>query len=210
MRQPQLIHALVPLSLFEALKNIDTPVDDGLNDVAPEIVAKRLGLSPTVAAQIDRFRDAAREGGAAPVDEVVSIFRLVARRPDAALVFADAGRRAARYAARAGGFSVRAILTASPGGIRRRLGLRSARRVAAKFLAADLRSRHGLAEVKVPAPLSLEAAPDGKACAFYGAAFGELLRLMAGFEGVMVHAQCRGRGGAVCEWRAAKAEGYDA
>ena len=34
------------------------------------------------------------------LDETVGVFRLVGRRPDAALVYADAGRRAARYAAR--------------------------------------------------------------------------------------------------------------
>ena len=34
------------------------------------------------------------------LDEAVSVLRLVGRRADAPLVFADAGRRAARYAAR--------------------------------------------------------------------------------------------------------------
>src|SRR4051794_41302665 len=65
------------------------------------MVVRRLGLSPTVAAQIQRYRGAAERDGSVELDEAVSVLRLVGRRPDAALVFADAGRRAARYATRA-------------------------------------------------------------------------------------------------------------
>ena len=39
--------AVVPLSLLEALRNLDTPVGDGLEELAGEIVAKRFGLSGT-------------------------------------------------------------------------------------------------------------------------------------------------------------------
>jgi hypothetical protein len=84
---------IVPLSLLEALRNLDTPVEDGLDELAGEIVSKRLGLSSTVAAQIQRYQYALRRGGRVPLDECVAVFRLVSRRPDAALVFADAGGR---------------------------------------------------------------------------------------------------------------------
>jgi len=86
--------AIVPLSLLEALRNLDTPVGDGLDELAGEIVSKRFGLSSTVAAQIQRYQEAHRRGLPVPVDETVGVFRLVGRRPDAALVYADAGRRA--------------------------------------------------------------------------------------------------------------------
>ena len=36
-------------------------------------------------------------------------------------------------------------------------------------------------EVRMGEPLSVLALPDGAACAFYGAAYGELLRLMTAF-----------------------------
>ena len=39
------VHAIIPLSLLEALRNLDTPVEDGLEELAGEIVSKRLGLS---------------------------------------------------------------------------------------------------------------------------------------------------------------------
>ena len=46
------VHAVIPLCLLEAMRNLDTPIDDGLAELAQEMVSKRLGLSTTVAAQI--------------------------------------------------------------------------------------------------------------------------------------------------------------
>ena len=129
--------AVVPLSLLEALRNLDTPVGDGLEELAGEIVAKRFGLSGTVAAQIQRYQDAYRRGLPVPLDETVGVFRLVGRRPDAALVYADAGRRAARYAARGASAPVRMLLTTSPGFIRRRIGAGAASRAARRIFSAS-------------------------------------------------------------------------
>src|SRR5918994_629125 len=133
------VPALIPLSLLEAIRNLDTPVEDGLEELAEEIVVRRLGLSPTVAAQIQRYRHAAERGGSVEVDETVSVLRLIGRRVDAALVFADAGRRAARYAARGRGGSSRTLLKLSPQKVARRLALRSAARVARRAFGGDLR-----------------------------------------------------------------------
>jgi len=200
--------AIVPLSLLEALRNLDTPVGDGLEELAGEIVAKRFGLSSTVAAQIQRYQEAFRRGLPVPLDETVGVFRLVGRRPDAALVFADAGRRAARYAARGVSWPVRFILGASPGFLRRRVGAGAASRAARRTSAASLEFQGRSARAVVPEPLSLLATAEGQACAFYGAALAELLRTLTGFEGAMVHGRCRGRGDDTCRWQAAAAEGY--
>ena len=62
---------------------------------------------------------------------------------------------------------------------------------------------HAGAKALAQKALAIRATPDGAACALYGAAFTELLRLFANFEGSMVHVSCRGAGGAACEWRAA-------
>jgi len=200
--------AIVPLSLLEALRNLDTPFEDGLEELAGEIVAKRFGLSSTVAAQIQRYQDADRRGLPVPVEETVAVFRLVGRRPDAALVYADAGRRAARYAARGTPFAVRLLLGAAPGFVRRRVGARAAVRAARRIFAAALVVRGRSAEAVIAQPLSLLATAEGRACSFYGAALAELLRTLTGFEGAMVHARCRGRGDDTCRWLAAAAEGY--
>lgn len=202
------VNAILPLSLLEAMRNIDTPVEDGLEELAGEIVSKRLGLSPTVAAQIARYDWAA--GRSAPVsrEEAVAVFRLVGRRPDAELVFADAGRRAARRAAREAGVAPRALLGLVPDAAARPFGLALARRLARRVFGGMLSLKDAEARAEVPAPVGLEDVPDGLGCGFYGAAFNELLRGLAGFEGALLHQTCRSRGDATCTWRASAVGGY--
>lgn len=203
------VAALIPLSLLEALRNLDTPVEDGLDELAEEIVVRRLGLSPTVAAQIQRYRQTAERGGTVDLDEVLSVIRLVGRRPDAALVFADAGRRAARYAARTGGRSSRTLARMSPKGWAQRITLRSVARLARTVFDGELNSRPPVVEFKMSAPLSIVALPSGEACLFYGSAYLELLRGLTGFEGALLHEHCRSRGDGACFWRTATAEVYE-
>lgn len=197
------------MSLLEALRNLDTPVEDGLEELAGEIVSKRLGLSATVAAQIARYQDQVRRGEPVSVDEAVSVFRLAGRRPDAQLVFADAGRRAARYAARSAPALSRAGVRLMPGGLGRSIGASTAQRAAKRVLAIDLDVGEDGATAEVTKPLSILALSDGSACTFYGSALGELLRVLTGFEGAMVHERCRGRGDDACRWRATAVGGYD-
>lgn len=201
------IPAFLPLSLLEAIRNLDTPVEDGLELLAKDIVARRLGLSGTVAAQIARYRDAADREGTVTDDELASVLRLVGRRPDAPLAFADAGRRAARYAVRGSGS--RALVKVSPSGLGQRLSRRAARRVAAACFRGELTARGPDLEVRMTHPPSVNAVPDGSACAFYGAAYGELLRSLVGFEGTMVHEHCEGRGDPACLWRGHRAGDYE-
>ncbi|MFL5519722.1 MAG: hypothetical protein ACJ8B6_02215 [Gemmatimonadales bacterium] len=201
------IPALVPLSLLEALRNLDTPLEDGLPELSPEVVAKRLGLSGTVAAQIERYQEGMEREEPVPRAEAVGVFRLVGRRPDAALAFADAGRRAARHAARGAG-SAHALARVAPAGFTRTLGLRAARKVASKRFEAELRAAGAVIEARIASSLSIEALPDGGACTYFGALFAELLRCLGGFEGAMTHDRCRARGDQLCAWRWAEAEGY--
>jgi hypothetical protein len=203
------VPALIPLSLLEAIRNLDTPVEDGLDELAEEIVVRRLGLSPTVAAQIQRYRQAAERGGSVELEETISVLRLVGRRVDAHLVFADAGRRAARYAARGRGRSSRTLAKVSPGRVARRLALRSAARLARAIFGGELKPSSQDVEVRMNAPLSVEALPTGEACVFYGAVYQELLRGLTGFEGALIHERCRSRGEDACVWRTAVAEVYE-
>jgi hypothetical protein len=170
-------------------------------------VTKRLGLSATVAAQIARYRTAGERDGTVSRDEAASVFTLVGRRPDAGLVFADAGRRAARYAARRVGSS--ALARVAPSAVGRRLAARAARGAARETFGAELRFPGGLAEARMPDAVAIVAWPGGEACGFHAAAFAELLRLLVGFEGLMQHETCRGRGDPECVWRAAPAGAYE-
>jgi hypothetical protein len=202
------IPAFLPLSLLEALRNLDTPVEDGLEILAKDIVSRRLGLSDTVAAQIERYRQALGREGSVADDELVSVLRLVGRRPDAPLVFADAGRRAARYAVRARG-GARALVRVSPSALGQHLARRAVRQISQASFRGELMGKGPDLEVRMSRPLSISAIPDGGACAFYGAAYGELLRSLVNFEGTMVHERCEGRGDQACVWRAQRAGDYE-
>jgi predicted hydrocarbon binding protein len=70
-------------------------------------------------------------------------------------------------------------------------------------LGGELRREGDVPVARMREPLAVNATPDGAACALYGAAFAELLRLLVGFEGAMLHVACRASGSAICEWRAA-------
>lgn len=203
------VPTIIPLSVLEALRNLDTPVEDGLEELAGEIVSKRLGLSATVAAQIARYQEQVRKAEPVTVDEAVSVFRLAGRRPDAQLVFADAGRRAARHAARSGPVLRRAAARIAPGGLGRSIGAGAATRAARRVLGVELRVNEDGAEAEIAKPISILALPDGSGCAFYGAALAELLRVLTGFEGAMVHEHCRSRGENSCLWRATAVGGYE-
>jgi hypothetical protein len=203
------VPALIPLSLLEAIRNLDTPVEDGLDELAEEIVVRRLGLSPTVAAQIQRYRQSAERGAPVDLDETISVLRLVGRRTDASLVFADAGRRAARYAARTRSRSARTLAKVSPRGVAHNLALRSAARLARTIFDGELKSGSDAVEIRMNLPLSIQALPTGEACLFYGSVYQELLRGLTGFEGPMTHERCRARNDAACVWCTAAAEVYE-
>jgi hypothetical protein len=203
------VPALIPLSLLEAIRNLDTPVEDGLDELAEEIVVRRLGLSPTVAAQIQRYRQSAGRDVAVDFDETISVFRLVGRRADAPLVFADAGRRAARYAAKTRGRTSRTLVKLSPGPLARPLALRSVARLARSIFSGELSSQANVVEIRMSSPLSIVALPSGEACPFYGSVYLEMLRALTGYEGALLHAHCRSRGDGDCHWHTVVAEVYE-
>jgi len=192
------VHSIVPLAVLEAVRNLDTPVEDGLTEFADELLVKRLGLSTTVQMQLTEFEQLVRKDARVEPAQVEALLRLVGRRPDADLVFADAGRRAARRAVRRMSGLARLAVQQAP----RLFGHRAARRAARLVLGADLGREQRLPVARVSDPIAIQATPDGSACAFYTAGLVELLRLLVGYEGAMLHVTCRARGGSACEWRA--------
>src|SRR5881628_997433 len=190
------VHSIVPLAVLEAVRNLDTPVEDGLSEFAEELLSKRLGLSATVAMQLREYEGMVRRDAAADRSHVEALLRLVGRRPDADLVFADAGRRAARRAVRRLFVLTRLAARAGP----RALGYAAARRAARAVFAGELRRESHVPIARVGDALAVQATPDGAACALYGAGFTELLRLLVGLEGAMLHVSCRATGREVCWW----------
>ncbi|HYU02141.1 MAG TPA: hypothetical protein VEK85_17355 [Gemmatimonadales bacterium] len=194
-----MVHSIVPLAVLEAVRNLDTPVEDGLSEFAEELLSKRLGLSHTVAMQLAQYEAMVRRDARADPAHVEALLRLVGRRPDADLVFADAGRRAARRAVRRLSVASRLAARAAP----RLLGYGVARRAARAVFGGELRREGGVPVARVGDSIAVNATPDGAACALYGTGFAELLRLLVGLEGAMLHTTCRATGGERCEWRAA-------
>ncbi len=194
-------HSILPLAVLEAMRHLDSPRDEEAAEYVDELLKKRLGLSDTVAAQIGRYELAALREQAVASEELEQILRLVGRRTDAALVFADGGRRAARRSmTRLSGFT-RLAARHLPRFLRRRLGYRAARRCAADVFAAGASRSAKSALFWISAPPSVRATPDGAACAFYASAFAELLRELTDFDGGMLHPSCTARGDPRCEWR---------
>ena len=74
------VDPLLPLSLLEAVRNVDTPQGDLEAEFVAELRNKRLGLSDTVHAQIKRYVDAVRRQHRPAHDEAVALARPLALR----------------------------------------------------------------------------------------------------------------------------------
>jgi hypothetical protein len=198
---PADIHSILPLSVLEAMRNLDSPTDEEVAEYVDEILKKRLGLSRTVAAQIGRYDLGVRQGRPVSAQEFEQILRLGGRRPDAALVFADAGRRAARRGLAGLGVPARFGSRYLPRFLRRAIGFRAARRCLREVFGAELAREGAVLTARVRHELAVRATPDGAACGFFAAGIAELLRQLMSFDGAVVHPRCRVRGDERCEWR---------
>jgi hypothetical protein len=171
------VDALLPLSLLQAVRNVDTPADGLEAEYVDELRNKRLGLSETIYSQIRRYSEAVRRHQRTAQDEAIALARLIGRRPDAEEVFRAAGRILAKEAYLTVSTFSRQLLRAMPTLIARPVALRRARRISHRYLGSV-------------------------GCAFYESSLRELLRLLIGSIGAVEHVRCEARGEGGCEWRA--------
>src|SRR5207237_7930656 len=94
------VDALLPLSLLEAVRDVDTPEGVLEAEFVDELRNKRFGLSDTVYTQIKRYTEAVRRNQRTAQDEAIALARLIRRRPDAEAVLRAAARFLAREAYR--------------------------------------------------------------------------------------------------------------
>jgi predicted hydrocarbon binding protein len=189
--------AAIPLSILESLRHLDAPTEDGTGEFHRELTVKRLGMNETVSAQIERYERLTRRDSKVDHHEVTALFRLVGRRADAGLVFADAGRRVARRAVKSVPTWMLAVL---PRFARNALSFGFARTVSRMLLDASLQRDQGRVRASIVDPPSASATADGAACGFYGSALAEILRALTEFDGALFHVRCRAQGDPVCEW----------
>lgn len=199
---PDTVDALLPLSFLEAVRNVDTPVEDFEAELVSDLRNKRLGLSDTVYMQIRRFNDAVKRGHRASFEEAVGLARLLGRRPDAEAVFRSAGRHLAAEAYRTLGGLARRLMLALPNFLARPIALGRIRRLARRYLDGRISRVGAMIYLDVDEPVTLDSAPRSIGCTYYEAGLKELLRLTVNSGGAVEHVRCRSRAEGPCQWRA--------
>jgi len=198
---PDTVHVLLPLSLLEAIRSVDTPEGDD-TEYVQELRNKRLGLSDTVHAQIRRYGDALKRSQPIAAVEATSLARLIGRRADAEDIFRNAGRAvAAKMYARIPR-ATRRLTHLLPALLARPIAFRRMRSALSKYLGAKLRRSEGNLVLEVRQSLTAEGAAASEGCAFYGAALEEMVRLIIPGKSAVDHIRCVKTGARSCEWRA--------
>lgn len=197
------VDARLPLSLLQAVRHIDTPTGDDLDAAyVEELRSKRFGLSDTVYAQIGRYTEAVRRSQRPSHDETVALARLIGRRPDAELVYRQAGRTLAAQAYATLSPFTRRIVRILPTFVARPMALRQSRRLAVRFLNGTVVRTGSSVLLQVPVTVTADGAPRSAGCTFYEAFLKELMHLLANVDGMVEHVRCAVRGEGRCEWRA--------
>jgi predicted hydrocarbon binding protein len=196
------VDALLPLSFLEAVRNVDSPVEDFEAELVGELRNKRLGLSDTVYMQIRRFAEAVKRGQRTPFDEAAGLARLLGRRPDAEAVFRAAGRHLASEGYRTINGLSRRLMLLLPALLARPLALRALRRLCRRYLDANISRVGANVYLEVAQSVTVEAAPRSVGCAYYEAGLKELLRLMVNSGSSIEHVRCASRNEGACQWRA--------
>ena len=196
------VDALLPLSLLEAVRDVDTPEGEVETEYVDELRNKRLGLSDTVYTQIKRYTEAVRRNQRTAQEEAVALAKLIGRRPDAEEVLRAAGRFLAREAYMTVSPVTRGVLRVFPALVARPMALRRVRRIARRYLNGNVRRVGTYVLLESPRSNTVGVAAGDVGCAFYEATLRELLRLLVGTTGSVEHTRCEGRGEGSCEWRA--------
>jgi len=196
------VDALLPLSLLEAVRDVDTPSDQLETEFVDELRNKRFGLSETVYTQIKRHTEAARRRQRVDKDEAIALAKLIGRRPDAEAVFRAAGRFMGRESYLTLSAVNRKLLRLLPTAIARPIAFRRAKKIASRYLNGNVRRVGSFLLLEVPRSIMVGTAPGAIGCAYYEASLRELLLLLIGSIGAVEHVRCIGRGEGTCEWRA--------
>ncbi|MFI5232242.1 MAG: hypothetical protein ACHQSE_06990, partial [Gemmatimonadales bacterium] len=168
------VDPLLPLSLLEAVRAVDTPSGEHEAEFVPELRNKRLGLSDTVFAQIKRYSEAVRRKQRPPFDEAAALAKLVGRRPDADDVFREGGRILARQAYRTISPVTRKLMLTLPSLLSRPIALRHARRITRRYTDGAIRRVGSTILLEVTHSVTLDAAPKFGGCTFYESTLREL------------------------------------
>jgi len=205
----RVVHSIIPLSVLEMMRRQDIPAVDELDEYHVELKSRRLGMSHTVAREIDRYRQLARRDQRVTRAEAIALLQLAGRRRDAALLFAEAGRVAADLAAQQVSAVARGTWHSLPRIGRLRMGRVLAKRLLKGIFDVEFVELGSDMVVSTRDSVLIEATPQGSACALVGSATATLLRAFMDFEGAVQHEKCQALGESECQWRTSSPEGND-
>ncbi|MGK2935091.1 MAG: hypothetical protein ACSLFE_07580, partial [Gemmatimonadaceae bacterium] len=197
---PATVNALLPLSLLEAVRGADTP-EDTEAEYVHDLRNKRLGLSDTIYAEIQRYTDDAKKNRRVGNEKAIAIAKLIGRRPDAEAVFRRAGKRLAGEMYDSISGTRRALVRFLPAFVSRPLALAGARRVARRYVNGSVGRVGGYVMLSVDESATASTGARGIGCTFYEANLGELLRRLVDGGGAIEHVRCVERNEGTCEWR---------
>lgn len=194
------VAASFPLALLESIRSHDRPGEVLEDEDLTISLPRRLGLTGVIETQIFRYESARKAGRAVPVDEVMSLIRLVMRRPDAEPILRETGQRMARWHYRRAPELWLRVLHRAPV----RLGMRSARRSAARALRAIEIGEHvtstGPFTIRISDCATALLDETGTGCTLPTGLIEEQLLLSTGKPRRVRHTCCLARGDELCEW----------
>lgn len=199
-RDRRLVVPALPLALLESVRTSDRPGEVLEDEDLTVSLPRRLGLTGVVDTQIRRYEAARRWTRSVPHSELISLYRLVLRRPDASRILFDAGRALAAMRFERTPAAAASALRVLP----RAAILGTVRRVTRRLLRSIGADRR--VEVKKPLVVRLDhddvARLDelGTACRMYTGLLEELTELYTGADATVEHTGCIALGAPACEW----------
>ncbi|HSK20001.1 MAG TPA: hypothetical protein VK912_12695 [Longimicrobiales bacterium] len=201
------VAAAFPLALLESVRSHDRPGEVLEDEDLTISLPRRLGLTGVIETQIFRYEAAQKAGREVPLDEVMSLIRLVMRRPDSEPILRETGQRMARWHFRRAPEMWTRVLHRAPA----RFGLRSARRAATRALRAlQIGSSIEAAKpfsIRIPDCASARLEETGIGCTMVTGLLEEQLLLSTGKPRRARHTCCLARGDNACEWEMIEPEG---
>lgn len=197
---PAVVSPVVAVTTLEVLQSRDLPDEILEDEDVQATLPRRLGLSDVVDTQIRRYREAKRRRRRLPESEVLSLFRLVSRRPDARELFRQVGRRLAgeEEAAEEGSGGIWRFLPDAVGRFVARRRLRSM--VAGLLGHRELEVERDPDGLRGRGFLLVRTEPPGEACALVTGLASALFRRYCGHAVRVSHPECEARGDAGCRW----------
>ena len=189
------------VALLEATRSHDRPSEVLEDEDLSVSLPRRLGLSGVIDTQINRYEQAAKAGRRMPLEEFISLLKLVLRRPDAEPILRETGARVAqRHFERATGLGI-GIVRKMPRAIGFVVLARAERKMLRKITGTDrvdVKGKPLVARLHQSPTAMLE--PAGVSCAIYGSAFERLASLYTNKKAKAAHSRCMVNGGGICQW----------